>query len=115
MSGNPFDNLDQKTFRDAIIELLENEYKLVGSHKIIELIANDIVDLEIKYHPRNKKTQLGSLSWISTSDKNSKPKLGQKRSEYKQEVVDLSYITEEDIEFKRKGNSKIDNDRIRIE
>src|SRR6056297_894229 len=115
MSNNPFDNLDQKTFRDGIIELLETEYKLVGSHKIIELIANDIVDLEIKYHPRNKKTQLGSLSWVSTSDKNKKPKLGQKRSEYKQEVVELPYITKEDIELKRKGISKVEHDRLRIE
>jgi len=115
MNGNPFDNLDQKTFRDSIIELLETEYKLVGSHKIIELIANDIVDLEIQYHPRNKKTQLGSLSWVSTSDKNKKPKLGQKRSEYKQEVIELPYITEEDIELKRKGISKVEHDRLRIE
>ena len=114
MNGNPFDNLDQKTFRDAIIELLETEYKLVGSHKIIELIANDIVDLEIQYHPRNKKTQLGALSWVSTSDKNPKPKLGQKRSEYKQEVIELPYITKEDIELKRKGISKVDHDRLRI-
>lgn len=33
MSKSSFDNLDRKTFRKAVIELLESEYKLVGSHK----------------------------------------------------------------------------------
>jgi len=109
MRQDPFANLDKKTFRQAIIELLESEYKLPGSHKILELIANDIVELEYKYHPRKKTNQFGSLSWISTSDQNNKPKLGQKREEYKQEVVELHYVTEEDIELKRQNVSKTDH------
>jgi len=115
MTQGPFSNLDKKTFRQGIIELLESEYKLLGSHKILELIADDIVALEHKYHPRKKESQLGSLSWISTSDQNSKPKLGQKREEYKQEVIELPYITDEDIELKRKSISKTEHDMIRIE
>lgn len=115
MTQGPFANLDKKTFRQAIIELLESEYKLLGSHKILELIAEDIVALEHKYHPRKKESKLGSLSWIGTSDQNSKPKLGQKREEYKQEVIELPYITEEDIELKRKRISKTEHDMIRIE
>jgi len=64
MKQDPFANLDKKTFRQAIIELLESEYKLLGSHKILELIAEDIVELEYKYHPRKKTNKFGSLSWL---------------------------------------------------
>jgi len=117
MSTTPFDNLDRKTFRKAVIELLESEYKLVGSHKVIELIADDINQLRHKYSPRNTKydKKLGNLSWVTTSDKNDKPSLGQKIEEYKHEVMELPYITEEDIELKRKKVSKTEHDLIRIE
>ena len=114
MSQNPFSNLDTKTFRQAIIELLESEYKLLGSHKILELIADDIVEMEYKYHPRKKNNQFGSLSWVATSEQNNKPKLGKKREEYKQEVIELPYVTEEDIELKRQSVSKTEHDMIRI-
>ena len=114
MKQDPFANLDKKTFRQAIIELLESEYKLLGSHKILELIADDIVELEYKYHPRKKTNQFGGLSWVATSEQNNKPKLGQKREEYKQEVVELPYVTEEDIELKRQNVSKTEHDMIRI-
>lgn len=111
----PFQNLDTKTLRQGIIELLESEYKLLGSHKVLELIADDIVALEHKYHPQSKERSLGRLSWISTSDENDKPKLGQTREEYKQEVIQLPYITDEDIELKRQKVSKVEHDLIRIE
>ena len=114
MRQDPFANLEKKTFRQAIIELLESEYKMLGSHKILELIAADIVELEYKYHPRNKTNQFGSLSWVATSEQNKKPKLGQKREEYKQEVIELPYVTREDIDLKRQNLSKTEHDMIRI-
>ena len=36
--------ITKRTFRSALIELFEREYKMVGSHKVIELIA-EIVGL----------------------------------------------------------------------
>ena len=118
MTAGPFDNLDKKTFTQAIMELLESEYKLVGSHKVIELIAEDINQLRYKYssrQPHKDDKKLGSLSWVTTSDKNDKPSLGQKIEEYKHEVMELPYITEEDIELKRQKVSKTEHERIRIE
>ena len=116
MSAGPFDNLDKKTFKQAVMELLESEYKLVGSHKVIELIAEDVDQLRYKYSSKNTSNKkLGSLSWVTTSDENSKPSLGQKIEEYKHEVIELPYITEEDIELKRKNISKTEHDRLRIE
>jgi hypothetical protein len=34
--------IKKRTFRSALIEMFEREYKLIGSHKVIELIAEDI-------------------------------------------------------------------------
>ena len=115
MTEGPFSRLDKNTFKQAIVELLENEYKILGSHKVIKLIAEDIAQLEHKYHPRKDKQALGGLAWVSTSDENEKPSLGQKLEDYKQEVINLPYITEEDVELKRQKVSKTEHDKIRIE
>ena len=116
MTAGPFDNLDKKTFKQAVIELLESEYKLVGSHKVIELMAEDINELRHEYSSKHSADRsLGNLSWVTTSDKNDKPSLGQRIEEYKHEVMELPYITEEDIELKRKKISKTEHDLIRIE
>jgi len=48
MNSNNSNNLQKKQFKDAIINLLENEYKILGSHQAIELIADDIIELEYK-------------------------------------------------------------------
>jgi len=49
MSRNHYHAATQRTFRQAIIHLLENEYKLVGSHRVMQMIAVDIVDLHAEY------------------------------------------------------------------
>ena len=50
MSTSPYHTATQRTFRQAIIHLLETEYKLVGSHKVIQMIADDISDLHTEYY-----------------------------------------------------------------
>jgi len=115
VTQNPFDNLNKKTFRQAITELLEREYKILGSHKVLELIAEDIISLQHKYYPKNNQDSFGQLSWVSTSADNPKPQLGQKIEEYKQETVNLPYVTAEDIELKQQNISKVKHDLIRIE
>jgi len=42
--------VQKKQLKDAIINLLENEYKILGSHQAIELIADDIIELEYKFN-----------------------------------------------------------------
>ena len=87
MTHNPFANLNKKTFRQAITELLEREYIILCSHKVLELIAEDIISLQHKYYPQNSQDSFGQLSWVSTAADNLKPQLGQKIEEYKQETI----------------------------
>ncbi len=115
MTRTPFSNLDKKTFRQAITELLEREYKILGSHKVLELIAEDIMSLHHKYYPKNSRPSFGQLSWVTTAADNPKPQLGQKFEEYRQETINLPYVTAEDIELKRQNVSKTEHDLIRIE
>jgi len=65
------------TFRSALIELFERKYKLIGSHKVIELIADDICQLRDEFCPRSGEEVYGNLSWVTTA------KLGQRVEDYK--------------------------------
>ena len=54
--------IKKRTFRSALIEMLEREYKLIGSHKVIELIADDICQLRDEFYPRTGEEAYGNLT-----------------------------------------------------
>ena len=58
-----------RTFQQAVVHLLETEYKLVGSHKVIQMIASDIANLHEEYyqhaaHVPPVGTSSGEPPWI---------------------------------------------------
>lgn len=63
MSMNPmrdrFESLKKRDFKSALIHLLENDYKLLGSRKIIELLSEDIEDLHNEYYPHRNRVGYG--------------------------------------------------------
>ena len=45
----------------ALINLLETEYKIIGSHKVIQMIAEDIEDLAHEFFPSSSSVSPGTL------------------------------------------------------
>lgn len=46
-------SMGKRGFKQAVIRLLETEYKIVGSHKVIQMIAEDIGEPKlILFEPR---------------------------------------------------------------
>lgn len=111
----PYKGINARTFKSAIKQLLEREYKLVGSHKIIELIADDIDQLHDKYYSGSSSEIIGEIRWITVSDENERGALGKRVEEYETTVVKLPYLTREDIKLKQEGMSKREHDLIRLE
>jgi hypothetical protein len=93
----------QRTFRQAIIHLLENEYKLVGSHKVIEMIADDLVALHAEYYRDAKVVPPGYIVWRGTLDEGKKPSLGRRAEDEPTVTAVLPLITAEDIEERAQG------------
>jgi len=89
----------KRTFRSALIELFEREYKLVGSHKVIELIADDICQLRDEFYPRSEEEVYGNLNWVTTASDNKKPKLGQRVEDYKSVRISLPLVNESDLKM----------------
>ncbi|HUX75331.1 MAG TPA: DUF1670 domain-containing protein [Anaerolineae bacterium] len=97
MSPNPYYTATQRTFRQAIIHLLENEYKLVGSHRVIQMIADDIADLHAEYYRDATLVPPGHVVWRGTLDEGHKPPAGRRAEDEPTVTAVLSLITAEDI------------------
>jgi len=103
MSTSPYHATTQHTFRHAIVYLLENEYKLVGSHKVIQMIADDIAELQAAYYRDAAQVPPGHIVWRGTLDDGHKPAVGRKAEEEPTVTAVLPLITDGDIAERDQG------------
>ena len=98
-----YESISKRSFRNGIIRLLEEEFKLIGSHKVIEMIADNIVELHKEYYPDIEKLSHGSIVWRTTKATNHKPSYGTRSEDYEVKTVILPLVTDEDIDNRIKG------------
>ena len=52
MKETPKDSsVPKRTFRSALVEMFEKDYKILGSHRVLEMIADDICQLREEFYP----------------------------------------------------------------
>jgi hypothetical protein len=102
-SGNRYDSIPKRNYRNAIIRLLEENYKILGSHKVIQMIADDIVRLHKEFYPEVEKSRFGHIIWRTTKATNRKPSYGTRSEDYEVQTVLLPLITEDDIDNRIKS------------
>lgn len=112
MSTNHYHAATQRTFRQAIIHLLEHEYKLVGSHKVIQMIADDVTDLRAEYYRDAARVGPGHIVWRGTLDEGRKPPAGRRAEDEPTVTAVLPLITAEDIAELAQGCPKGKHGRI---
>jgi hypothetical protein len=106
MSTSPYQAATQRTFRQAIIHLLENEYKLVGSHKVIQMIADDIAELHSEYYREAVLVSPGHIVWRGTRDEGRKRPAGLQAEDEPTITAVLPLMTDEDIAERVRGCPK---------
>ena len=42
---NRYESIPKRNFRNSLIRMLEDQYKILGSHKVLQMIADDIMAL----------------------------------------------------------------------
>ena len=52
----------RRDFRSAVEHILETEFKLVGSHRVIRLIAESIVELQREFYPEREGLEPGTIT-----------------------------------------------------
>jgi hypothetical protein len=88
-------------------------YKILGSRKVLQLLADDIVQLHQEFYPEAKHRGMGYIVWRTTAASTKKPSYGQRAEDYQVTTVLLPLISDEDIEARLVGKqAKADNQFI---
>ena len=93
-----FEPLTKRTYRQAIVHLLETEYKIIGSHRILEQLAIDVEDLNRTYFGEQVKMAPGVLCWRTQSLEDQKVTYAKRTEDYKAKTIYLPLVEVSDIE-----------------
>ncbi len=89
----------RRDFRAALEYLLETEFKLVGSHRVIRLIAEAVVELQRQFYPEYKQLEPGTILWATTkAGEQAKVSWGKPSESYGIQMVRLPLVTKLEIE-----------------
>lgn len=111
MSLNPtrdrYESINKRNFHSGIINLLEREYKILGSRKVLEMLADDIENLHREYYPVKEQVGFGEIIFTTTKDDGQRQSYGKKTEDYATVTIALPLITREDVErriYYKKGD-----------
>jgi hypothetical protein len=69
---NPYASIEKRTFRAAFIHLLESEYRMLASRRILQVLAEDVEALVEQFYPKAERLHSGDLIWTCTGDEGQK-------------------------------------------
>ena len=88
----------KRTFKAAVVHLLETDYGMLGSRRILNLLADDLQALVDQFYPASEHISSGWMVLTGTKAKGPKAHPGQSASEY--ELVTLAWpvLLPEDVQ-----------------
>ena len=102
MSMNPtrdrYESIKKRNFHQAVVKLLEDEYKILGSRKVLDMLADDIENLHREHYRSGNQVGFGEIILTTTKDDGQRQSYGKKTEDYATATVVLPLITKEDVE-----------------
>jgi len=115
-----YESIPKRDFQTAVVRLLEEEYKVIGSHRVIQMLAEDVMQLHQEYYPLTDRAQMGDIIWQTTKDDGQRQSYGKKTESYAVQTVILPLVRKEDInrrisykKGKKNENYVLETDRDR--
>jgi hypothetical protein len=98
MSTDQYIGVRERNFPQALIHLLEEQYGLLGSRRVLELMAQDVQALIEQFYPTPEHLSSGWMLFTGTRAQGGKAHPGQRAGDY--ELVTLAWpvLTAEDIQ-----------------
>lgn len=93
-----YESISKRDFKTALIRLLETDYKVLGSRRVLVMLADDIEQLHQEYFPQRDRLQMGDVVWQTTKDDGQRPNYGKKTEDYAVQTVILPLVRKEDVE-----------------
>jgi len=98
MNSNHYSGTLQRSFKQAIIHLLETDYGLLGSLRILSLLADDLQQLADQFHPPAQHLQPGWMVFTGTKACGHKPRPGQNGGDHQLVTLAWPVLTTDDIQ-----------------
>jgi hypothetical protein len=95
-----YESIAKRDFKTALIRLLEGEYKVLGSRRILSMLSDDLEQLHQEYFPERNRLESGDIVWQTTKDDGQRPNYGKKTEDYAVQTVILPLIRKEDLEHR---------------
>ena len=98
MSSNHYAGSLQRSFKQAVVHLLETDYGVVGSGRVLKLLAEDLQQLAAQFHPPADHLQSGWLVFTGTKASGHKPQPGQSGGDHQLVTLAWPVLLPEDIQ-----------------
>lgn len=108
-----YESIGKRDFKTALLRLLEREYKILGSRRILLMLADDIENLVGDYFPLKDRLKFGEIVWYTTADDGQRVSYGKKTEDYNVKQVILPLISGEDVEARMSYKNKSPNQNYR--
>jgi hypothetical protein len=116
-----YEAITRRTYKQSVVHLLETEYKVLGSHRVLEQLAEDLEDLHRQYFGEASKMAPGVLCWRTQSLEDQKIQYAKRAEDYKAKTIYLPYVEPGDVEKRmrhRRGvrtDNWVESDRREIQ
>jgi hypothetical protein len=93
-----YEAITKRTYKQSVVHLLESEYKVLGSHRVLEQLAEDLEGLHRQYFGDASLMAPGVLCWRTQSLEDQRIRYGKRAEDYKGKTIYLPYVVPEDVE-----------------
>jgi transposase len=94
---NPYASIEKRTFQAALIHLLETDYRVLGSQRVLRVLAEDVEQLAEEFYLTPDRARSGHLVWTCTGDDGQKAQPGKPTEAYKTVTVVLPLIDQAEL------------------
>lgn len=98
MSGQAYVGTTKRTFPQAVVHLLETDYRLVGSRRVLELLACDLQQLVENFYPAPERLSSGWMVFTGTKATGHKPSPGSSAADHDLVTLAWPVILPEDMQ-----------------
>ena len=98
MKTNHYAGTLQRSFKQAVIHLLETDYGLLGSGRVLGLLADDLQQLAEQFHPPAQHLQSGWLVFTGTKASGGKTHPGQNGGDHQLVTLSWPVLLTEDVQ-----------------
>jgi hypothetical protein len=76
MNANPYMGSSQRSFQQAVIAVIKEQYQVLGSRRVLELLAKDKQQLDKQFYSQPERLAKGWMVYTGTRAEGSKAHVG---------------------------------------